>query len=170
MEDKAPSASWSFILLQEEKCSLSGRKGLKIAVRAQRVLGTLLLASSKVLSKWTRSRRHGLFNSTLHFIAFTLQKVISERKGKLKRATFFSELIRICIGESRAEDRALTVWLGRTSDCSSSSVTPSDGESTFWASHLCLLLKWWLSLEIVPFVVNLNWKFINLNYYLKSRK
>lgn len=131
MEDKAPSASWAFILLQEEKCSLSGRKGLKIAVRAQRVLGTLLLASSKVLSKWTRSRRHGLFNSTLNFVAFSLQKVISERKGKLKRATFFSKLIRICIGESRAEDRALTVWLGRTSDCSSSSVTQSDGESTF---------------------------------------
>ncbi|KAM7329987.1 hypothetical protein ACRRTK_011600 [Alexandromys fortis] len=76
-------------MLQEEKCSLSGRKGLKIAVRAQRVLGTLLLASSKVLT-------------------FSLQKVISERKGKLKRATFFSELIRICIGESRAEDRALS--------------------------------------------------------------
>lgn len=107
MEDKAPSASWSFLLLQEERCSLSGRKGLKIAVRAQRVLGTLL-ASSKVLSKWTRSRRHGLFNPTLHFVAFSLQKVISERKGKLKRATLFSKLIRICIGESRAVDRALS--------------------------------------------------------------
>lgn len=108
MEDKVPSASWSFILLQEEKCSLFGRKGLKIAVRAQRVLGTLLLASSKVLSKWIRSRRHGLFNSTLHFVAFSLQKVISERKGKLKRATLFSKLIRICVGESRAVDRVLS--------------------------------------------------------------
>lgn len=59
------------------------KKGLKNSSQTTRiVLDTLLLASSKVLSKWTRIRRHSLFSSTLHFIMFPLQKDISEWKEK----------------------------------------------------------------------------------------
>lgn len=95
------------------EAQLIWKKGLKTSSQTSRIVLDSLLASSKVLSKWTSRRRHSLFSPTLRFVTFPLQKDISDWKEKTEERhiyicgmhmyTYICMPIRMCNVSAKAE-------------------------------------------------------------------